>query len=59
PVPAKELEVLVREIYTFGGPSNPDMAPATGEGGSTRIRSVGEIYREYQELARTLARRRN
>jgi hypothetical protein len=62
PVPAKELDVLVREVYTFGGPSAPDMAPgANGESGTggTRIRSVREIWEDYRALARVLARRRN
>jgi len=53
PVPAKELEVLVREIYSFGGPGDPDMAPiANGEGGTrSGVRSVGEIWREYRAMA--------
>ncbi|HXV85183.1 MAG TPA: hypothetical protein VD793_00715, partial [Gemmatimonadales bacterium] len=32
PVPAKELEVLVREVYTFGGPGGPDMSVVSGGG---------------------------
>lgn len=50
PVPAKELDVLVREIYTFGGPGKPDMSvvgTGGGEGSSTRIRSVREIWAQY------------
>ncbi len=58
PVPAKELEVLVREIYTFGGPGAPDMAPAAnGDGGSSGVRSVREIWEEYRALARAATRR--
>lgn len=58
PVPAKELDVLVRQIYTFGGPGAPDMsAGANGEGGSARVRSVGEIFRDIQALARAATRR--
>lgn len=56
PVPAKELDVLQREIYSFGGDApNPDMAPGSdGSGGSgARVRSVREIWKEY------LARRPN
>ncbi len=34
PVPAKELSLLLRSTYTFGGPSKPDMvAPVGGAGG--------------------------
>ena len=56
PVPAKELEVLVRQIYTYGGPGAPDMA-AGADGGRGRIRSVGEIWEDYRALARVAARR--
>ena len=52
PVPAKELDVLLKEIYTFGGPSHPDMVASTG--GSRRVRSVGEIWRDYLTLQRAL-----
>jgi len=55
PVPAKELEVLVREIYTFGGPIGPDMSAS--KGGGARVRSVGEIYNDYRQLTRLLARK--
>ena len=55
PVPAKELDVLLREVYTFGG-SGPDMAPAVG--GGARVRSVGEIFNDYRQLARVLGKRR-
>jgi hypothetical protein len=59
PVPAKEMEVLVREIYTFGGPSDPDMAPIADGVSGTRsgVRSVAEIWREYQRMAKDAARR--
>jgi len=56
PVPAKELDVLLKEIYTFGGPSHPDMSAATG--GSGRVRSVGEIWHDYLQLQRALGRLR-
>ena len=46
PVPAKEMDVLLREIYTFGGPNEPDMAP--GVEGQSRVRSVGEVWKEFQ-----------
>ncbi len=60
PVPAKEMDVLLREVYTFGGPTGPDMAAAIGEGGGgARVRSVGEIFNDYRSLARLLAKRRS
>jgi hypothetical protein len=58
PVPAKELDVLLREIYTFGGPGAPDMSVVAGSGngsGSTskgRVRSVREIWEGYRAMAR-------
>ncbi len=55
PVPAKEMDVLLREVYTFGG-SGPDMAPS--QGGGARVRSVGEIWNDYRMLARQLGKRR-
>ena len=57
PVPAKEMDVLLREVYTFGGPNQPDMSPATG--GGARIRSVGEIFNDYRQLARQLTSRKH
>jgi hypothetical protein len=54
PVPAKELDVLVREVYTFGGPGRPDMS-VVGRGaspGGKKIRSVDEIWRELLALRR-------
>ncbi|HEV8509095.1 MAG TPA: hypothetical protein VGQ48_01425 [Gemmatimonadales bacterium] len=55
PVPAKEMDVLLREVYTFGGPTGPDMSASVG---GTRIRSVGEIFNDYRQLAREYTRRR-
>ncbi len=59
PVPAKELDVLVREIYTFGGPGQPDMSVVAGGAGgdaatsrTATIRSVREIWKDYQTMAR-------
>jgi len=57
PVPAKEMDVLLREIYTFGGPSGPDMSASTG--GRARIRSVGEIYNDYRRMVSELSKHRN
>ena len=67
PVPAKELDVLVREIYTFGGPSAPDMSISVGTGGAAgtvvpggkaSVRSVREIWNQYQAQARAQASRK-
>jgi hypothetical protein len=57
PVPAKELDVLVREVYTFGGPPPaPDMSVIGsgpgGVGGERRVRSVGEIWKNLLALRR-------
>jgi hypothetical protein len=57
PVPAKEMDVLAREIYTFGGPSGPDMSTSSGSAG--RVRSVGEIFSDYRHLARLLSKNRH
>jgi hypothetical protein len=58
PVPAKELDVLQRAVYTFGGPSAPDMAPGTDIGSPSRERrrTVGEIWHDYLTVQRTLSR---
>lgn len=50
PVPAKEMDVLLREIYTFGGDApKPDMSVARdgGNGRGNKVRSAREIYKEY------------
>ena len=55
PVPAKEMDVLVREIYTFGGPGAPDMAPGTQSGGADRVaavRSVRQVHEDFRKDAR-------
>jgi len=66
PVPAKEMDVLLREIYTFGGPGKPDMSVVAGsaaDGGGTAsksnsVRSVREIWADYRAMARAAASRR-
>jgi len=57
PVPAKELDVLVREVYTFGGPGAPDMS-RSGSGG-TSASSAREIWNGYRALARDLASKKH
>jgi hypothetical protein len=59
PVPAKEMDVLVRELYTFGGPGQPDMSATAGGGAGGRIRSVREIFNDYRRLARELSAKRH
>jgi hypothetical protein len=49
--------VLDREVYTFGGPGQPDMSATAG--GGVRIRSVGEIFNDYRRLARELSAKRH
>ncbi len=51
PVPAKELEVLLREIYSFGGPGRPDMS-AGANGANGNIRSVREIHEDMRKAVR-------
>ncbi len=43
PVPAKELDVLQRAVYTFGGPSAPAKLVASG---SAQRRTVKQIHEE-------------
>jgi len=43
PVPAKELTLLSRANYTFGGPSAPDMSPPAD--GSPRRETVADRFR--------------
>ncbi|HUF25473.1 MAG TPA: hypothetical protein VMM18_00730 [Gemmatimonadaceae bacterium] len=61
PVPAKELDVLQREIYTFGGPNRPALSIAGQSGGATgttHVRSVRDIWNEYRALKHFYANRR-
>ncbi|MEO8451437.1 MAG: hypothetical protein ABI647_16710 [Gemmatimonadota bacterium] len=57
PIPAKELQVLAKELYTFGGPGKPDAAPAAA-GGVGRIRNVREIWSELVTQSQVEAARR-
>jgi hypothetical protein len=57
PVPAKEMDVLLREIYTFGGPTGPDMSAASG--GGARVRSVGEIFKEIRQRSYERSKRKS
>jgi hypothetical protein len=62
PVPAKEMDVLLRSVYTFGGPGAPDMVSGAGGGvGDSRNvrKTVRQIWEEYRALKKTLASTRN
>ncbi len=50
PVPAKEMDVLLRASYTFGGPSAPEMASAEGRSDGVQRRTVGEIFQDYLSM---------
>lgn len=58
PVPAKELQVLQKELYTFGGPGKPDAAPGV-DGSGRAIRNVRDIWQEISDASKLEARRRN
>jgi len=57
PVPAKEMDVLLRSVYTFGGPSAPDMSRGTG--GSNVRKTVRQIWEEFSAMQRAMSRNRN
>jgi hypothetical protein len=57
PVPALELDGLGRAVYSFGGPSSPDMS-AGADGGKSPRPTVLDRWRRIQSLARSLASRR-
>jgi len=47
PVPAKELDILHRSVYTFGGPDKPDMS-ATVAGSGEKRETVADLFRALQ-----------
>ena len=60
PVPAKNLVVLRKELYSFGGPGGqPDLAPPSFEGGEA-VYTVKQIYDAIRkaELEQAKGRRR-
>jgi hypothetical protein len=59
PVPAKEMDVLQRASYTFGGPSAPEMAGAEGRSGGVQRRSVVDIWQDYLNMRKAISRSRN
>jgi hypothetical protein len=46
PVPAKELDILTRAVYSFGGPSAPDMSSSVD--GGHRQETVADRFRALQ-----------
>lgn len=46
PVPAKELDILTRAVYTFGGPTAPDMSASVD--GGRRQETVADRFRALQ-----------
>ncbi|OLC10233.1 MAG: hypothetical protein AUH41_03265 [Gemmatimonadetes bacterium 13_1_40CM_66_11] len=46
PVPAKELDILTRAVYTFGGPTLPDMSRSVD--GGQRQETVADRFRVLQ-----------
>lgn len=46
PVPAKELDILTRAVYTFGGPSGPDMSASMT--GGQKQETPGDRFRALQ-----------
>jgi len=54
PVPAKELDVLTRSVYTFGGPGAPDMVVSKD---GVRRPTVRQRWEELRAMARSATRR--
>jgi len=46
PVPAKELDILTRAVYSFGGPNAPDMSASVG--GGQHQETVADRFRALQ-----------
>lgn len=53
PVPAKELSVLQKELYTFGGVGQPDLSPSYVGGEAVwNVRQIGDALRKQEREAR-------
>ena len=50
PIPAKELSVLRRELYTFGGPGQPDLSPSNFMAGEPvwNVRKIADALRKSE-----------
>lgn len=57
PIPAKELQLLGLELYTFGGPGKPDMIPAELEAKYGKVKNVKEIWAELNAAEKAAARK--
>jgi hypothetical protein len=57
PIPAKELGVLKKELYSFGGAGGPEQS--AGINGSAGVRNVRDIFADMEKATRTMARRRS
>ena len=57
PVPAKDLQLLRAEIYSFGGPTNPGGA-APGMESMGKVRSVREIWADIERENRGMGKLR-
>ena len=56
PIPAKELTVLQKELYSFGGVTNPG-GQSAGANGTSNVRGVREIWAEMEANSKASARR--
>jgi hypothetical protein len=59
PIPAKELLVLQRELYTFGGPANPAGLAPRQNPDEPAVKNVRQIAEEIFAYSRSEAKRRN
>lgn len=58
PVPAKELQVLQRELYSFGGPGQPDAAAGATTVGGEKVRHVRDLWQEISNYSKQQMKRR-
>ncbi len=52
PIPAKDLLLLLQEIYSFGGPNDPGGVGASAALNGARVRNVREIYAEMAKQSK-------
>ncbi|MBM4188532.1 MAG: hypothetical protein FJ206_14610 [Gemmatimonadetes bacterium] len=58
PVPAKDLQLLRAEIYSFGGPTNPGGAAPSVNPLVGNVKNVREIWAEIEKQQKQTSRRR-